>query len=114
MNILFLCTANVQRSKTAEELFLAIDKSNNYKSAGLSKKYVDKAGTTLCTEELLDWADKIYVFEDFHIEIISRYTDKKHLNKITNLKIEDKYQYFQRELVLLLLQKLLRNSTVIV
>ena len=110
MNMLFLCTANVQRSKTAEELFLAIDKLNNYKSAGLSKKYVDKAGTTLCTEELLDWADNIYVFEDFHIEIISRYTDKKHIQKITNLKIEDKYQYFQRELVLLLLQKLFRNS----
>ncbi|MDC3189523.1 hypothetical protein NQU96_07210 [Pseudoalteromonas elyakovii] len=105
MNILFICTANVQRSRTAEELFNALDNSNIYKSAGLSKKYVDKAGTTLCSEELLNWADKIYVFEDFHIEIISRYTDKKHIQKITNLNIEDKYQYFQRELVLLLLKK---------
>lgn len=113
MNILFLCTANIQRSRTAAEVFSVIDKSNNYKSAGLSKKYVDKAGTNLCSEDLLDWADKIYVFEDLHIERITRYTDKKHLHKITNLKIEDKYQYFQRELVLLLLQKLLRNCTVI-
>ena len=112
MNILFLCTANVQRSKTAQELFQAIDTSNNYKSAGLSKKYVEKAGTTLCNKDLLNWADKIYVFEDLHIEIISRYTDKKHLHKITNLKIEDKYQYFQRELVLLLLQKILRNCSI--
>lgn len=110
MNILFLCTANVQRSKTAQELFQAIDTSNNYKSAGLSKKYVDKAGTTLCTEELLDWSDKIYVFEDFHIERITRYTYKKHLHKITNLKIEDKYQYWQKELILLLLEKLQINS----
>lgn len=114
MNILFLCTANVQRSKTAQELFQAIDTNNNYKSAGLSRKYVDKAGTTLCTEDLLDWADKIYIFEDFHLERIIHYTGKIHLHKITNLKIEDKYQYFQRELVLLLLQKLLRNSNVIV
>ncbi|WP_350644683.1 hypothetical protein [Pseudoalteromonas sp. G24-MNA-CIBAN-0072] len=109
MNILFLCTANVQRSKTAQELFQAIDTSNNYKSAGLSKKYVEKAGTTLCTEELLGWADKIYIFEDFHLERIIHYTGKIHLHKITNLKIEDKYQYFQRELVLLLLEKLQIN-----
>ncbi|TMS93826.1 phosphotyrosine protein phosphatase [Pseudoalteromonas sp. S201] len=109
MNILFLCTANVQRSKTAQELFQAIDTSNNYKSAGLSRKYVEKAGTTLCTEELLGWADKIYIFEDFHLERIIHYTGKIHLHKITNLKIEDKYQYFQRELVLLLLEKLQIN-----
>ncbi|CAM3697374.1 low molecular weight phosphatase family protein [Pseudoalteromonas maricaloris] len=110
MNILFLCTANVQRSKTAEELFLAIDKSNNYKSAGLSEKYVSKAGTTLCTEDMLDWADKIYVFEKKHIDRIRQYTGEKHLHEIYNLNIEDKYQYFQRELVLLLLEKFLKNS----
>ncbi|WP_028835432.1 MULTISPECIES: hypothetical protein [unclassified Pseudoalteromonas] len=109
MNILFICTANVQRSRTAEELFNALDNGNTYKSAGLSKKYVSKAGTTLCTEDMLDWADKIYVFEDFHIEIITRYTDKKHLHKITNLKIEDKYRYWQKELVLRLLGLLPRN-----
>lgn len=38
MNILFLCTANKQRSKTAEELFSVMDKNNHYKSAGLSAK----------------------------------------------------------------------------
>ncbi|MDN3488018.1 hypothetical protein [Pseudoalteromonas sp. APC 3694] len=110
MNILFLCTANVQRSKTAEELFLAIDKSNNYKSAGLSEKYVSKVGTTLCTEDMLDWADKIYVFEKKHIDRIRQYTGEKHLHKIYNLNIEDKYQYFQRELVLLLLENFPKNS----
>mgnify|MGYP001212306109 FL=1 len=110
MNILFLCTANVQRSKTAEELFLAIDKSNNYKSAGLSEKYVCKAGTILCTEEMLYWADKIYLFEKKHIDRIRQYTGEKHLHKIYNLNIEDQYQYFQRELVLLLLEKFPKNS----
>ncbi|CCQ09830.1 phosphotyrosine protein phosphatase [Pseudoalteromonas luteoviolacea B = ATCC 29581] len=114
MNVLFLCTSNVNRSRTAQELFSAIDKASKYQSAGLSKKYVEKAGTTLCTEELLGWADKIYIFEDFHLERIIHYTGKIHLHKITNLKIEDKYKYFQRELVLLLLQKLFRNSNVIV
>lgn len=107
--MLFLCTSNINRSRTAQELFNALDNSNIYKSAGLSKKYVDRAGTTLCTEELLGWASKIYIFEDFHLERIIHYTGKAHLHKITNLKIEDKYQYFQRELVLLLLEKLQIN-----
>lgn len=105
MKILFLCTANLQRSRTAQELFQTIDKKNEYKSAGLSKKYVEKNGTTLCTEELLCWSDKIYVFEKVHIERIIEHTAQKHIHKITNLKIDDVYKYFQRELVLLLLEK---------
>ena len=105
MNILFLCTANKQRSRTAEELFSALDKANTYQSAGLSAKYVAKANTRLCTEEMLIWADKIYVFEDEHIERIKKYTGDAFLPKIINLQIKDEYQYFQRELVLLVLEK---------
>jgi predicted protein tyrosine phosphatase len=105
MNILFLCTANIQRSKTAEEIFSCIDKTNEYRSAGLSYKYTQKMGSTLCTEEVLQWADEIYVFEDMHIERIRQHTGEQHLHKLINLQIEDKYQYFQRELVLLLLDK---------
>ena len=110
MNILFLCTANLQRSKTAEELLRVLDTCNCYKSAGLSKKYVEKAGTNLCSEDMLDWADEIYVFEKKHIDRIRQYTGEKHLHKIYNLNIEDKYQYFQRELVLLLLENFPKNS----
>ncbi|WP_105253562.1 phosphotyrosine protein phosphatase, partial [Pseudoalteromonas sp. T1lg75] len=106
MNILFLCTANIQRSKTAEELFSAADGINEYRSAGLSAKYVAKAGSRLCSEELLQWADRIYVFEAKHIERIREYTGEVYLAKITNLDIPDNYQYFQRELVLLLLERL--------
>lgn len=105
MNILFLCTANIQRSKTAEELFRALDDSNEYLSAGLSARYVYKAGATLCTEEMLIWADKIYVFEYEHIKRIQQYTGDTFIPKIENLDIEDKFRYFQRELVLMLLNK---------
>lgn len=58
MNILFLCIANTQRSKTAEELFSASDKANTYRSAGLSGKYVQKTGSILCSDEVSQWADK--------------------------------------------------------
>lgn len=105
MNKLFLCTANQHRSRTAQDLLIAIDKSNHYKSAGLSRKYVQKAGTTICTIEMLDWADKIFVFENAHTKRIREYTGEKYLSKITNLDIEDKYTFFQRQLVLLILEK---------
>mgnify|MGYP000630985801 CR=1 FL=1 len=105
MNILFLCTANIQRSKTAKELFCAANNNHIFKSAGLSKKYVSKANSTLCTEEMLKWADKIYVFEQQHIERIQQYTGDVLLPKIINLNIPDVYQYFQRELVLLILER---------
>ncbi len=105
MNILFLCTSNIQRSKTAEELFRAANNNHQYKSAGLSEKYVSKANSTLCTEDMLKWADQIYVFEQQHIDRIQQYTGDVYLAKISNLEISDDYQYFQRELVLLLLER---------
>lgn len=111
MNILFLCEANVQRSKTAEELFRAANNSHHYKSAGLSEKYVKKANSTLCTEDMLKWADQIYVFEQQHIDRIKKHTGDVYLSKVTNLKIPDDYQYFQRELVLLLLNRVSSINT---
>ena len=105
MNILFLCTSNIQRSKTAEELFRAANNNHQYKSAGLSEKYVSKANSTLCTEDMLKWADQIYVFQQKHIDRIRTHTSDVYLPKITNLNIPDNYQYFQRELVLLLLER---------
>lgn len=105
MNILFLCTANVQRSKTAEELFRAANNNHEYKSAGLSAKYVQKANSTLCTEDMLQWADQIFVFEQQHIVRIQSHTGELYLPKIINLDIPDDFRYFQRELVLLLLER---------
>ena len=109
MNILFLCTANIQRSKTAEEIFRVANNNHQYKSAGLSAKYVEKANSTLCTEEMLQWADQIYVFEQQHIDRVQKHTGEVFLPKIINLNIPDDYQYFQRELVLLLLEKISRT-----
>ncbi|NMM40579.1 phosphotyrosine protein phosphatase [Pseudoalteromonas arctica] len=98
MNILFLCTSNIQRSKTAEELFRAANNNHQYKSAGFSEKYVSKADSTLCTGEMLQWADQVYVFEEQHIERIQKHTGDVYLPKISNLDISDDYQYFERDL----------------
>lgn len=81
-----------------------MDKSNDYQSAGLSAKYVEKANSKLCTIEMLQWAHVIYVFEDQHIQRIQENTGSDYLSKIVNLDIADEYSYFQKELVLALLE----------
>lgn len=99
MNILFLCTANLHRSRTAEDYFKSVKNSHIFKSAGLSEKYCTKYGSSLCTFELLDWAEKIYVMETFHAERIAEYADKHYLAKVEILHIDDIYQYMQPELL---------------
>ena len=54
---------------------------------------------------MLKWADQIYVFEQLHIDRIQKHAGEVYLPKIINLNISDDYQYFQRELVLLLLEQ---------
>lgn len=99
MNILFLCTANLNRSRTAEDFYRSTSAAHQYKSAGLSQKYCQKYGTTLCTIELLEWADKVFVMENMHIQRIAEYAGESYLNKIEVLNIDDFYQFMQPELI---------------
>ncbi|MCG9710627.1 hypothetical protein L1D46_17705 [Pseudoalteromonas sp. Isolate3] len=99
MNILFLCTSNLNRSKTAERHFATKEPHIHFRSAGLSKKECQRNGTILCTEEMLVWADLIYVMEAEHIRRIEEYTGTKYLDKILNLHIPDVYQYCDHELI---------------
>jgi predicted protein tyrosine phosphatase len=55
---------------------------------------------------MLNWSDKVYVFEQGHIDRLRQHTGNKYIDKVTNLNIDDNYQYFQKELVLLLLNRL--------
>ncbi len=99
MNILFLCTANIHRSRSAEDFFKSLESEHIFQSAGLSRKYCAKYGSRLCTIELLDWAEKIYVMELQHIERISEHVGERYLSKIEILHIDDIYQYMQPELL---------------
>ncbi len=113
MNILFLCTSNLNRSKTAEDLFKIIDHDNSYRSAGLNARYCSFYGSKLCTTELLDWANIIYTMEEKHIIRIGEYTEDKYLNKIVNLEIEDIYTYMQPELVELIIFKVKSANNIV-
>lgn len=98
-NILFLCTANLNRSRTAEVYFSDRRPDNKYKSAGLSRKYCKQYDTTLCTIHLLNWADIIFVMEPMHIERIEENVGDLFFDKIICLEIEDKYTYMDSGLV---------------
>ncbi|PMM12513.1 hypothetical protein BCT61_05560 [Vibrio breoganii] len=102
MNILFLCTSNVNRSKTAEYHFSKTQDENTYQSAGLSEKYCKKCGSRLCSITLLEWADVVYVMEAEHSRRIERHTGEKYLHKVVNLAIDDVYNYMDPKLIELL------------
>lgn len=99
MNILFLCTSNKNRSRTAEDFYRAKLPHHNFKSAGLSQKYCLKYRTTLCSIEILSWADAVFVMQDIHRKRIAEYAGESYLKKIEVLHIEDIYSYMQSELL---------------
>jgi predicted protein tyrosine phosphatase len=107
-NILFVCSANKQRSKTAEDYFSLSFKDLNFKSAGTNIKLCNKEGTNPLDIEMLDWAHLVLVMENKHKEIIDKNTESKYRSKIIVLDIQDIYKYYQNELLVILEQKVRR------
>jgi predicted protein tyrosine phosphatase len=105
VNILFLCTANLNRSRTAESYFSELHKRLNFRSAGLSKKYCSKNDTVLCSVADLQWADKIFVMETMHKERIFEHTGETYLNKISVLNIPDVFKFGDDELISMLIER---------
>jgi predicted protein tyrosine phosphatase len=105
-NILFICSANKKRSKTAEDYFSALYPNYNFESAGTNVKICQKEGTTFVTEEHIIWADLIFVMENKHKVFINSITKENHTAKIKVLRIPDRYKYYQKELIEILEEKL--------
>lgn len=83
MKILFICNQNLNRSVTAQKLF-------GGRSKGLFRNEV--------TKEDLQWADVVYVFEDFQISQIAERFPKEYLSlKFVNLDIPDIYNIKNEE-----------------
>lgn len=99
MNYLFVCSANKQRSKTAEDYFASKYSELQFLSAGTNLKICRKEGTTELTEDLLKWADKVYVMENKHLEQIKKHTGSTYYSKIEVLNISDIYKYYDANLI---------------
>ncbi|KKT82452.1 MAG: hypothetical protein UW79_C0006G0030 [Candidatus Yanofskybacteria bacterium GW2011_GWA2_44_9] len=60
IKVLFICTANISRSRTAEDLLLG---SSVYEAKSAGFKWCEGTGQ-LVTQELVDWADRIIVMNE--------------------------------------------------
>jgi predicted protein tyrosine phosphatase len=100
--ILFVCTANVDRSRTAHDLYVG-DPRYEVRSAGTAP-----FATTTLSRELLQWADRIFVMnerDDTHATLI-RLRFPGIDRPIVDLDIEDRWRRGDPELVRLLLRRL--------
>lgn len=106
-NILFVCSANKQRSKTADDYFSEKYPNLQFDSAGTNLKICQKEGTNPMTEDLAEWADVIFVMEKRHKDLINKHTNENYSKKIKVLNIPDRFKYYQKELIEILEVKLM-------
>lgn len=99
--LLFVCEGNAHRSPTAERICADVP-GVLAKSAGLSH-----LARTQVTEELLDWADVVFVMER-RLERMLRRSFGEHLagRQVVSLDVPDDYQFMQAELIAVLAERL--------
>ena len=98
-NILFVCSANKDRSKTADDYFSSIYSELNFNSAGTNLKLCQKEGTNPLSEDLINWADLIFVMEKKHLEKVNSFPHSSNMRKVVILHIADRYKYYNRDLI---------------
>jgi len=100
--ILFICTANVDRSRTAEDLYRE-DPRYEVRSAGVAP-----FATIPVDRELLRWADRVFVMserEDRHRTLLRlRFPEVE--RPVVDLDVEDRWRRGDPELVTRLLKTL--------
>lgn len=105
MNILFVCTANRDRSRTAEIYFQNKYPQYRFRSAGINKYLSERHGGIHLKKYMLDVADKIICMEYVHSDYIVQNIDKKYLNKITVLSLGDTESFMSENLIKMLEEK---------
>ncbi len=94
MNILFVCSRNKWRSKTAETIYKN-RREHNVRSAGTEPSAVVRVSA----KNIL-WADTIFVMEKKHKERLKEnFPGEIRDKKVVVLDIEDNYKYMDEELV---------------
>ena len=99
MNVLFVCTANTERTRKAEDLFKGRE-GLSVRSAGTHPLGDGKP----LTRDLVEWADRILVMEDEHRSYIAVHYPSA-LPKIRVLGTRDEYSRENPRLGRLLEQK---------
>lgn len=103
--VLFVCSANLQRSLTAEHYFSKKYLHFSFTSAGTNHKICAKEGSTPLQEKHLNWADLVLVMEEKHRQIINQHSESRFDERMSVLGIPDEFEYYQTELIELLEEK---------
>ncbi|MFQ5335040.1 MAG: hypothetical protein ACE5DN_03090 [Flavobacteriales bacterium] len=106
MKILFVCTANKDRSRTAHHLFEKEKPQHEYASCGISESFTSALGTTFITKELCEWADLIICMEQDHANYITAEMGEKFKSKIRVIHLADTETYMSPRLVEMLKERL--------
>ncbi len=106
MNVLFVCSANVDRSRTAHHLFEKEKAEHTYKSCGTSEKWTSQEGTTPITAELCEWAEVIVCMETEHERHIVEMFGGGYAEKVRTIHLEDYETYMSDSLVKILREKI--------
>jgi len=99
VKVLFVCSANVSRSRTAEDMFKGRE-GLEVKSAGTRWTARNRVN-----EEMIDWADKIFAMEKDHKDYILEKNPEAE-NKIVVLDIPDVYGRRDPQLMEVILMKI--------
>ncbi|MBI2068531.1 MAG: HD domain-containing protein [Candidatus Yanofskybacteria bacterium] len=106
--LLFICTANTNRSRAAEDLFAD---SSRYEAKSAGFKMLESSGQVL-TQELINWADKIFVMDeisDHHLTRLRSGFDVQNKDVVV-LDIPDRFGRKDRNLSAMLKQKLVGHG----
>lgn len=97
MNVLFVCSKNKWRSRTAETIFK--NKNGlNVRSAG-----TESSAKVRLNWKLIEWAEIIFVMENKHkTRIHKSFRDSLDQQEIIVLDIPDDYQYMDENLIQIL------------
>lgn len=105
MNILFICTANRDRSRTAEIYYQNKYPLDRFRSAGINKYLCERHGGIQVKKYMLDIADRIICAEHVHSDWIVQNIDKKYLSKIEILELGDTENFMSPKLIEMLEEK---------
>jgi len=94
LNVLFICGKNRLRSPSAEHLFA------DYSGVETASAGVNNDADVPVSQELLEWADLIFVMEQNHRKkLTARFASKLANKRIICLNISDDYEYMAPTLI---------------
>jgi predicted protein tyrosine phosphatase len=103
--IIFICSANRDRSRTAEIYFQNKYPEHRFRSAGINKYLSERHGGIHLKQYMLDIADRIICSEQEHSDYITTKIDKRYKDKIEVLNLGDTGNFMTEQLIRVLEEK---------